>query len=314
MFSELELINEVKKFSNGYIGDDCAVIQPSNESCVITKDLLIEDVHFRTDYFSPEDLAQKALHANLSDIASMGAQPKYILCGISIPKHRHQYAKSFLQAFSRTCHKERVLLIGGDTTSSISHLSISISAFGYCNKKKLKYRSGAQVDDYICIAGNLGYASVGLCQLEAATEVSRNIYTNSFLRPQAKIKEGCWLASQSCVHSMMDLSDGLYIDLLRLCRASNKGAHLDLDLLKSLISDEVSMKDILEGGEDYSLLFTINSNSIEEFKSKFKDLFDYQLKIVGRISKRKGIIFVENHKAVQVSIKPFAHFGELDEV
>lgn len=310
MINEDRLIASLQKFSEGFIGDDGAVIPSNNDKhFVITKDLLIEDIHFRIDYFKPEDLAHKALHVNLSDIAAMGAGPLYILCGISIPSHLHDYARIFLDSLSSACQKANIILIGGDTTASQDALFISITAIGMASKSNVKYRNSAKTSDMICVVGNIGFAHLGFLGLEKS-QIAKDQYIRSFLRPEAKIKEGIWLGSQAAVTSMMDVSDGLYIDLNNLALSSNKHAVIDIDLLQNYLAPEVSVQIALEGGEDYGLLVTISEGSFENLSRRFMRCFGYNLKLIGYITDGDGISFQQGKRTTEVTVNHFTHFGE----
>ena len=310
MINEDNLIASLQQYSDGFIGDDAAVI-PSNidKHYVITKDLLVEDVHFRINYFTPENLAHKALHANLSDIAAMGASPLYALCGISIPSNLHDYGRIFLDSLALACQQAGVILIGGDTTASQDRLFISITAIGIASKVNIKYRNRAKSGDCVCVAGNLGYAHLGFLSLERSQNVKQQ-YINSFLRPEAKIKEGIWLGEHSVVTSMMDISDGLYIDLKRLASSSKKRALLDIDLLRHYLNSEISLKIALEGGEDYGLLITINKDVLKVFSHSFMQSFGYNLKYIGHITEGEGISFKQDGETAEITVNHFAHFGE----
>ena len=312
MIQEDKIIKALQATSaDGFIGDDAAVLPNVDGSnrYVISKDLLIEDVHFRTKYFTPEDLAHKSLHVNLSDIAAMGAEPLYILCGISIPSHLQDYAHRFLNSLTTMCQYVGVTLIGGDTTASKDRLFISITAIGKAPESNIKYRNGAKASELICIIGNLGFAHLGFLGLEQSIPTDTK-YINSFLRPEAKIKEGIWLGKQFAVTSMMDISDGLYIDLKRLTSSSKKHAVLDIDLLQSHLNPDVSVQVALEGGEDYGLLVTVHKDSFEELSHRFVENFSYNLKVVGHITDGDGLSLKQNGKPVEITINHFAHFGE----
>jgi thiamine-monophosphate kinase len=312
MIGEDKIIQALQANSaGGFIGDDAALlpdVQVGNRY-VISKDLLIEDVHFRTGYCTPENLAHKALHVNLSDIAAMGAKPLYILCGISMPSSGQEYAISFLNLLTCACKNAGVILLGGDTTASADRLFISITAIGMVPEANIKYRSGAGAGDLICIIGNLGFAHLGLLHFEQS-QVTDIKYINSFLRPEAKIKEGIWLGNQPAVTSMMDVSDGLYIDLKRLAASANKHAVIDIDLLQSHLTPDVSLQIALAGGEDYGLLVTICKNSFAELSRTFRQRFDYALKVVGYITDGDGISFRQGDKPTTIIVNHFAHFGE----
>lgn len=310
MISEDKIIQNLQAQSHGFIGDDAVVLPHiANDRYVITKDLLIEAVHFRTKYFTPQDLSHKALHANLSDLAAMGAKPLYILCGIAIPHTLQEYASDFLTSLATSCQAVGVVLIGGDTTASKDHLFISITAIGQVQEGNIKYRSTAGSDDLICIIGNLGWAHLGFMALEDDIVTDAN-YTNSFLTPKAKIKEGVWLGRQAAVTCMMDISDGLYIDLKRLCNSSNKSAVIDIDLFGSALTPEISLQVALEGGEDYGLLMTINKELFEKLSNEFVKTFNYNLKVIGHIADGEGVAFKQGNQDVDLFINPFSHFGE----
>ncbi|MFN7038648.1 MAG: thiamine-phosphate kinase [Alphaproteobacteria bacterium] len=316
MISEDQIIINLSAKSEGFIGDDAAILpQLNDEQYAISKDLLIEDVHFRTSYFSPEDLAHKALHANLSDLAAMGVKPLYILCGISIPATLEGYANDFLKYLSKVCKKLKIILIGGDTTASKEKLFISITAIGKTQNHQIKYRSAAIKDNIICLAGNLGWAHLGFTALERSNNIDAK-YIKSFLRPDAKTKEAIWLAAQSSITSMMDVSDGLYIDLKRLCKSSNCGAVIYLDNLvydtqfknACQILNLEPLKIMLEGGEDYGLIFTCNEESFNKLYDSFSKIFKYNLKVIGKITKKQSVLFYQNHKFKNLDILPFTHF------
>lgn len=310
MINEDAIIQTLQDYSHGFIGDDASVLPHiGNGKYVISKDLLIEEVHFRIKYFTPQDLAHKALHVNLSDIAAMGSQPLYILCGISVPPHLQEYAKNVLNHLTTSCQKAGVILIGGDTTASTKHLFISITAIGLAPDGHITLRSTATNDDFIGIVGNLGFAHLGFIALEHSL-VTKKQYISSFLRPEAKIKEGLWLRKQACVTSMMDISDGLYIDLKRLCKASKKSAVIDIDLLQAILGPEISLDLALEGGEDYGLLLTIKKNSFESLSNEFMRIFGDTLKIIGHITDGDDISFTQENQTVDLFITPFTHFGE----
>lgn len=310
MLNEDKLIQHLQTQSKGFIGDDAAILPSlTEEQYVISKDLLVENIHFRLAYFSPEDLAQKALQANLSDLAAMGAQPLYILCGISIPKPLEAYATDFLNCLMKMCGELNILLIGGDTTAAKDNLFISITAIGKISHHKIKYRNTAQVNDLICIAGNLGWAHIGFTALEKGINVDRK-FIESFLRPIAKIKEGRWLAQHEFITSMMDISDGLYIDLKRLCKLSNKGAVINLDSLLTYKEPEQTQQTLLEGGEDYALLFTVNKEKYNDLSKAFAMHFKYDLKLIGHITNNKEIQFLQEGQYVNLELSPYTHFGE----
>lgn len=293
------------------IGDDAAIFA---ENYVISKDLLIEDVHFRRKYVDSKSLAYKALHVNLSDIAAMGASATYVMLGIAIPKNCDQYIDDFLRAFAQECKMNDVVLIGGDTTASADKLFISITIIGKTNNPKR--RNTARIGDVISVVGNLGYAHIGLQAFEKQLP-DFDDFKESFLKPRAALKEGLWLASK--VSAMMDISDGLLVDLKKLCKASSLSGIINIDNLKAtenflnackaLALDPLSVQ--LVGGEDYGLLVTIEEDLYEELASDFLTNFCYPLKKIGKIiaGNAEEVIF-DRH--FELKLKIFSHFGELN--
>lgn len=320
MLNESDLVQLLQKESDGFIGDDAAILPLTHsEHYVVTKDLLIEDIHFRTQYYTESDLANKALHVNLSDLCAMGAAPKFILCGIAIPEAQADYGRCFLASLLEACKATKVLLIGGDTTRSTDKLTISITAIGTAKPEHIKYRTGAQHSNFICTVGNLGHAHLGLVAHERnRIELAPPAYKQACLRPQAKLQEGIWLGGQLAVTSMIDLSDGLFLDLKRLCQASNVSGVIDIN---QLTSDGLFLKTctdlkldplntILTGGEDYALLCTVKMNDYPRLAHDFFNIFGYPLQHIGHITAGSGAYFTEKGQKKELSLTPFTHFGE----
>ena len=208
MLNESKIIQALKTAFPDHIGDDAAVLDFSaDKSYVISKDLLVENTHFRLKYQDAASLAHKALHVNLSDIAAMGAIPAFVLLGLSIPKYFESQTQLFLKAFTDACQAVPVMLIGGDTTHTTDNLFISVTALGIAPKHHIKLRSQAQSGDMIYVAGNLGHAHLGFSALE--TDHANFLdYKHNLLQPTARLQEGAWFGSQATVTGMMDISDG----------------------------------------------------------------------------------------------------------
>lgn len=309
---EDDIIQTLQNQFPDYIGDDAAVLPHSiEEAQLISKDLLIEDIHFRRHYFSPWDLAHKALHANLSDLAAMGAKAHYLLCGISIPEKVQDYALSFLNALNVLCKELGITLIGGDTTSSPDKLYISITVIGYSPKAHIKYRHTAKTDDIIVIAGQLGWARLGLFALEQGRDLDTR-YTNACLRPSAQITMGLWLGKQTGVTSMMDISDGLYTDITRLARASNLRAELHLEELPSSPDFQKTCLELglepaevmLAGGEDYAILCTVSAESWPAIARAAPE----PLYCIGVMQPGTGVRISEHGQPKNLTIQAFSHF------
>lgn len=303
------------------IGDDAAVFPLSDtESYVITKDLLVEDVHFRRRYYDAESLAHKALHVNLSDLAAMGAGASYALLGIAIPKDTETYTDSFLERFAEACQAYDVALIGGDTVASPGPLSISVTLIGKILTTNLKFRHRARPGDIICIAGNLGYSYIGFKALEKNIE-GLDEFKGAFLKPTALLKEGIWFGAQPGIGAMMDISDGFYVDLTRLCQASHVKGEVDLDALPTNQDFNSACQELhldplqaqLSGGEDYGLLVTVHPDEYANIEAQFTKQFGYALQKIGTVKTGSdGVIWMKKGQQVELDLKPFCHFGELE--
>jgi len=318
MLSESNIIHVLKTAFPDKIGDDAAILKlNSDKSYVISKDLLVEDTHFRLRYQDAASLAHKALHVNLSDIAAMGATPQFVLLGLSIPTYFESELEVFLNAFSDACKSASVMLIGGDTTQSSHGFFMSVTAIGLVPNQNLKTRSHAKPGDLICVAGNLGHAHLGLTALETC-HTNFLEYKQDFLKPTARINEGVWFGQKTAVTGMMDLSDGLYLDLKRFCEASDCAGEINLDTFKpkttfrkaclKLNLDPIATQ--LTGGEDYSLMITISPEAYETIALEFKQTFDYDLIHIGVIDEGTGVQFLKNNKSIHLDLTSFSHFGE----
>jgi thiamine-monophosphate kinase len=316
MLSESNIIQALHTHFPEQIGDDAACIPlTSTTHYLISKDLLVEDTHFRLRYHDATSLAHKALHVNLSDLAAMGATPQFVLLGLSIPPHFEQQTPEFLDAFSNACKAASVILIGGDTTRSNQQLLLSITAIGTANTDNTKFRCNTKPGDLLCIAGSPGKAHLGLMALEK-NKPDLLAYKQLFLNPTARIHEGIWLGKQAAVTSMMDVSDGLFIDLKRLCKQSDIACEINLDAFtpdsdfqsacEALKLDAITTQ--LAGGEDYALMFSVAPEAYSAMKKQFEVLFKYEPKCVGKFHKGQDITFTQGKQQIALNIKPFLHF------
>ena len=287
------------------IGDDAAIIE-SEEQLVVTTDLLIEGVHFDLSYMPLKHLGYKAVIVNLSDVYAMNAEAKQITVSIAASNRFTVEALEELYAGIKTaCDIYKVDLIGGDTTSSVTGLVISVTAIGSVEKDKAVKRSGAKPNDLLVVTGDIGAAYMGLQVLEREKEVYKvnpnmqpdlEEYTYLLerqLKPEARkdIRE-LLKALEVTPTSMIDISDGMSSEILHLCRASEVGCNLYEDKLPldpQFISvceefevDSTTMA--LNGGEDYELLFTISTEDFPKIKG------NPNLTVVGHMTdKSEGI-------------------------
>jgi thiamine-monophosphate kinase len=317
MLSESYIIKLLQTEFPEHIGDDAACLPLNQEqSYVISKDVLVENRHFRLSYQDAQSLAHKALHVNLSDIAAMGATPQFVLLGLSIPEHFEPNLDAFLHAFSNACKAASVLLIGGDTTGSSHDVFISVTAIGMAPTAQLKRRSTVKPGDLLYITGNLGDAHLGLTALEQAHSNMLE-FKHAFLNPKARIHEGAWFGQQPGVTGMMDISDGLWLDVKRMCNASHCGVRLNLNAYKPSTAFKKTAKILnldpvtaqLIGGEDYGLMLGVSPEEHLELAANFQQKFGYELMCIGAFIESDDVTLLEHDKPSLRKITPFSHFS-----
>jgi thiamine-monophosphate kinase len=270
------------------IGDDGAVIDFAHEKAVISTDLLIEGVHFNLSYMPLKHLGYKAVMVNLSDIYAMNAIATQITVSIAVSNRFPLEAlEELYEGIRLACDIYKVDLVGGDTTSSLRGLIISVTSIGKAPLEKIVYRNGAKENDLIVVSGDLGSAYMGLQVLERENEVFKvnpnlqpdlepyQYLIERQLKPEAR-KDIVLLLEKLGVKptSMMDISDGLSSELLHICKQSQVGCRLmeekiPLDPVLINACEEFNLSSTmvaLSGGEDYELLFTISQADYDKIK------------------------------------------------
>jgi thiamine-monophosphate kinase len=293
---EFGLIDHIKsKFSISNantikgIGDDAAIIEAGEESLLVSTDMLLEGVHFNLSYMPLQHLGYKAVAVNVSDIAAMNGRPEQIVISIAISNRFSLEALDALfEGIHAACQNYKVDLVGGDTSSSVSGLVISITVLGRAPKNEIVQRSGAKVNDIICVTGDLGAAYMGLQVLEREKEVflsnpdmqpdleKYEYLVGRQLRPEARMDIVHELHERKCIPtSMIDISDGLASELFHLGKQSGVGVKIfedkvpiDHDTFETAIEFKLDpITCALHGGEDYELLFTIDPADYEKIKN-----------------------------------------------
>lgn len=308
--NELEFVGFLRKnfpFSRGRgIGDDTSVISPNRDKQLITTDILIENIHFRLDDFNLEELALKSIAVNLSDIAAMGGTPQYFYLGLGFPhRFKENDLHTFFQGLKKGCQKWNLEMAGGDFSKSES-LFISITMVG--SGKNPVYRHTAREGDLIGITGYTGESALGLILLSREKTIDQWARKHKKVDPQ--IKAGQILSKY--VNSMIDVSDGLIIDLKRILQASGKGAHIYYEKMavrpqfrKACLEYGINEYElVLAGGEDYILLFTLSPGN--ELKLRQKGL---KFHIIGAVNAKKNELIVTHYgEIVQVKREGYDHF------
>jgi len=303
------------------IGDDCAVLALNhNESMLITTDMLIEDSHFLRHKILPEDLGYKSLAVNLSDIAAMGGIPTSAFLSIGIPPDIEvEWLDLFFAGLHSLGQETGTHLLGGDTTRSQKHLIINIVVVGRMETGKIKYRSAAKPGDEVYLTGFVGDSGTGLkiIQDQKPLDEAGRYLINKHNRPRAHLEEGQWLAKQSSVHAMIDVSDGIDSDLRRIMDKSECGVDINLNslpvsdqMLKACNLHEWNLNEIAtSGGEDYCLLCTIAKKESKRIEQDFALKFGRALYHVGRITKNSNELnYFYNQKPVHFKEHGFDHF------
>lgn len=261
------------------VGDDAAVINVSNQQTLITTDMLMEGVHFDLVYTPLKHLGYKAAISNFSDIYAMNGTPKQITVSIAVSKRFCiEDLEQLYDGLKLACQVHNVDLIGGDTTSSVTGLAISITCIGVADKDQIVYRNGAKETDLICVTGDLGAAYMGLQLLErektvfqGEKEVNPDFTGKEYLlerqlKPEARKDIIEALAKEGILPTaMMDVSDGLSSELMHICSQSKVGCRvyeerIPIDYQTAVMAEELNMNVstcALNGGEDYELLFTV---------------------------------------------------------
>ena len=238
-------------------GDDAAVFAAAEGAIVATTDALVENVHFRHGWLTPEELGRRALAANLSDLAAMGATPSKILLSLILPAgFTEDMIEALTSEVAEEARSQGAMLVGGNLSRG-SELSITITALGQLTGPPL-LRSGASPDELLVVTGSLGDAALAVHLWETGDEPSPAL-REKFVRPKARLRAGTVLAAAGAT-SAIDISDGLMADLSHLCRASGVGAVIERDALPRSQPvekrDETGSDFAANGGEDYELLFT----------------------------------------------------------
>lgn len=309
------------------IGDDAAVIKNSDDSVqLISTDLLMEGVHFDLAYTPLKHLGYKSIAVNVSDIAAMYGTPSHVVVGLALSNRFSVEAIEELYAGMKlACDAYSIDLVGGDTTSSRSGLGISVTVVGTSTVDDVVYRSGAQLNDLICVTGDLGAAFMGLQVLEREKQVylanpdmqpellDKDYIVERQLKPEARMDVVKSLKSLGLKPtSMIDISDGLASELMHICKESNVGAYIyeeklpidpmTFDTAREFELDPLTI--MLNGGEDYEVLFTIPQSDYEKVRNH------PDISVIGYVkSADEGVnIYTKGDHLVPVTAQGWNHF------
>ena len=307
------------------IGDDAAVLEPGGGQIVFTTDLMVEGIHFERGSSSARDLGAKAVTVNVSDVAAMGGSPRFALAAVAVPADVDAaWVIELTGGMREACAEYALALVGGDTNRA-ELIVLSIAVVGELVPGRAVTRSGARAGDRIVVTGSLGAAAGGLAISKAPPDEAASVLSESwgrdlseaFARPVARVGEG-QILSRVGATAMLDLSDGLAIDLARLCRASGVGARVTLSTIP--VADALdrgadalgvdALQLALTGGEDYELLATIPKAAVAAARADLFEAFATTLSDIGEVVEGSGVVALRDDGS-ESPLEPagWDHFG-----
>jgi len=321
---EFGLIDKLSKIVSGKnegvvmgIGDDSAVLESADHYQIISTDMLVEGVHFDLAYTPLLHLGYKSISVNVSDLCAMNGTAKQALVSIAISnRFPVEAVEELYNGIKLACDDYKIDIIGGDTTSSKTGLIISITVLGICEKNRIAYRNGANVNDLVVLTGDVGGAYLGLQLLKREKDIflenpsiqpdlgGNNYVLERQLKPKAATKYIDILKDLNIIpSSMIDVSDSLASECLHLAKASNVSLHIyeekiPIDYTVMNLAQDFKINPIfcaLNGGEDYELLFTIKQSDYSKLKK------DIDFTIIGHIAeKSEGNRFITKDNTSQL--------------
>jgi len=265
------------------IGDDAAVIETGGSTdLIVCCDLLVEGVHFRSEWTPPILLGRKSLAVSLSDVAAMGGTPRFATTSIALPAWcTSEFVDQFFDGLFELAEDIGVSIIGGDTSGSRDSLFIDVSVIGECARGKAVGRRGARSGDRFFVSGSLGGSALGLLLFQDGFRLSdadsqdpMRIPASRHLSPEPRLALGREIGSLSLASSMIDISDGLSTDLWHILDESKVGARIraasipigqsTVSIARELGIDAIELA--LNSGEEYELLFTVDPSNVERVK------------------------------------------------
>ena len=313
---EFKLIDKLSKIVEGKnkniikgIGDDAAVLDAENHYQIISTDMLVEGVHFDLAYTPLLHLGYKSISVNVSDLCAMNGFAKQALVSIAVSnRFTVEAIEEIYKGISLACNDYKIEIIGGDTTSSKTGLVISVTVLGECQKEKITFRSGANVNDLVVLTGDVGGAYLGLQLLKREKEIflenpsvqpdleGNNYVLERQLRPKAPVKYIDILNDLNISPtSMIDVSDSLASECLHIAKSSNVCLHIyeekiPIDYNVMNLAQDFKINPIfcaINGGEDYELLFTMKQKDYDKLKK------DIDFTIIGHVvDKSEGNRFI----------------------
>ena len=301
------------------IGDDAFVADTAKgHSLVVTNDMLIENIHFRREWATPFEIGYKSIAVNLSDLAAMGgAKPKYCLVGLGLPAGTAvSFVDKLYTGMISQARKHNLSIVGGDTVSSKKFIVISITLIGEIERKFISRRSCAKAGDILVVSRPFGDSGAGLFLLKKGLKnpsKDERLLIRKHLLPEPRIEEARSLSKSGKINSLIDSSDGLAASAQFIAEESGVGAEIFLEK----IPVSRSLKNIcakyglgqpynlaLNGGEDYELVYTAKPKDLDFIRKLIPSA-----RIVGRITREKGLKYYYNGKKKDITKTGFEHFA-----
>ena len=300
------------------IGDDGAVWQPSrSHRSVVTTDALVEGVHFSLQWMTLEQIGWRAMAANLSDLAAMGARARLGTVALGVPPHVDGAGVVAISRGIADCAGRYGLQIAGGDLTRAPALTIAITAIGEVRPQHVKTRAGARPGDVLAVTGELGASRAGLNVARGDVTLDDALRARALAAhctPVPRMAEGAWLAASVHVRAMMDCSDGLSTDLARLTRASGVGATVDRVPVAPAARAAAAQRGVdpiayaLAGGEDYELLVAVQSHAFAHLARRFAARFGRPLEALGHTRADERLVLVNEGREEPIARTGWDHF------
>jgi thiamine-monophosphate kinase len=305
--SEQELLSAIAKVLSGAgpsvivgVGDDAAVVAPGTGETVLTTDALVEGTHFLLSTTSARDLGYKAVVTSVSDVAAMAASPRFALCALALSGAIDAaWTMELFGGMREACDEYAVSMVGGNLARA-SQIVVTVTVTGEVAPGRALTRSGARVGDVVAVTGSLGAAAAGLRVARrggAPTEQERRLLRALF-RPVARVGEAGVLA-RCGASALIDVSDGLNLDLSRLLLASGVGGQIATAAVP--VSEGATIEEALAGGEDYELVVTLPPGSFDQARDELRETFGVSLTKLGDIVEGSGLVEQTTGTAIEAS-------------
>jgi thiamine-monophosphate kinase len=292
------------------IGDDAAILRSwRDRKLVVAMDTIVEGVHFPANT-AASDIGYRALAVNLSDIAAMGAQPAWMTLSLSLPHADESWLEGFSAGLFELAERFGVTLVGGDTVRG--PLVVTIQIGGWVEPDRWLARSTARPGDVLFVSGVPGEAAAGLALIQKPSrdKPAAEVLRRRFLRPEPRIELG--RALRRTASAAMDVSDGLLVDLEKLCKASGCGASVDADRLprsaamREMFDERECLEFALSGGDDYELLFTVSPDRADELE---RAALPVAVTRIGEMVEGRSVTCTSGGVPMALGRRGYDHFG-----